>query len=68
MTSLVDYIVSIAVYVIIHLQREIGFLDNPFLLYIACIFCFVCFAGAFFILLSLIPKLFLWVYNLFKRC
>lgn len=64
MSEFVYYIVTVAVTIFSILSISIS---EPVALYMAYGFCLVAVLVVLAILLSLIPKLFLWVYNLFKR-
>lgn len=64
MTQFVDYITDIAVTIFTFLSEKIG---EPVTLYMAYGFCLIAVLITLAVILSLFPKMFLWVYNLFKR-
>lgn len=64
MTQFVDYITDIAVTLFTFLSEKI---NEPVTLYMAYAFCLICVLIAIWVILNLFSKMFLWVYNLFKR-
>lgn len=65
MTEFIDYLVDIAVTLFTYLSSSIQ--GEPIVLYMAYGFCLISIIVFFAIVFSLIPKVFIWVYNLFKR-
>lgn len=65
MTEFIDYLVDISVTLFTYLSSSIQ--GDSIALYMAYGFCLISIIVFFAIIFSLIPKVFLWVYNLFKR-
>lgn len=64
MTQFVDYIVDIAVSLFTYLSSDI---NEPVTLYMAYGFCLLAVLIVLWFILSLFPKMFFWIYSLFKR-
>lgn len=65
MSAFVEYLVDIAVTIFTYLSEHIQ--DDNITLYMAYAFCLISILIVFIMIFSIIPKMMMWIYNLFRR-
>lgn len=65
MSAFIEYLVDIAVTIFTYLSEHVQ--GDPVTLYMAYGFCLISILIVFVTIFSLIPKMMMWVYNLFRR-
>lgn len=65
MSAFIEYLVDIAITCYTYLSEHVQ--DDKVLLYMAYGFCLISILIVFATIFSLIPKMMMWIYNLFRR-
>lgn len=65
MSAFIEYLVDVAITIFTYLSEHVQ--DDPITLYMAYAFCLIAVLVVIITIFSLVPKMALWIYNLFRR-